>query len=93
MIEQYLEALKGKIYKLLPIYEEDKPSFQIYAKSLVIELTGATITFPVLKSEKHFIDILNIVNYFAEYDVNYYTCKKQVFKCLDLVGHIDGMEV
>jgi hypothetical protein len=93
MIMRYLEALKGKIYKLLPIYEEDKPSFKIYAKSLLIELKGATLTFPFLNTEKHFIDIINIVNYFTEYDVSYYECKKQVFKCLDLAQHIWTEEV
>ena len=93
MMMRYLNALKGKIYKLLPIYEEDRDSFQIYAKSLLIELKGATLTFSVLKTEKHFIDIINIVNYFTEYNVSYYECKKQVFKCLDLASHIQCEEV
>lgn len=88
MIEQYIESLKGKTYKMLPIFEEDYPSFQIYAQGLAIELIGATITFPRLKTEKHFIDIINIVNYFARHEIDHKTCQKQVFKCLDLIERI-----
>lgn len=93
MIQEYIQSLFGKIYKMLPIFEENKEALPIYAKSLAIELIGATFTFPVLKTEKHYIDIINIVNYIAENDIDHFTCKKQVFKCRDLVGKIWVEEV
>lgn len=88
MITEYINTLRGKTYKLLPIYEENPDNLKVYAKNLAIELTGATYTFPQLKTETHYIDILNIVNFIAENELDHGTCKKQVFKCHDLLNKI-----
>lgn len=88
MIDKYLESLHGKVHKMLYIFEENEADLHIYAKNLAIEIIGATITFPDLKTEKHYIDILNIVNFFAENTCNHNTCYKQVLKCHDLIDRI-----
>lgn len=88
MITEFLYSLKGKTFKILPIYEENVDDFSVYVKNLKIELVGATLTFPALKYNNHYIDILNIINYLSENTVDHETCKRQVFKCRDLIDRI-----
>jgi len=88
MIEKYIEILHGKIHKMLYIYEETPASFPIYAKNLAIEIKGAIVTFPKLKTERSYIDILNIVNFFVENECNHDVLWKQILRCHDLLDRI-----
>ena len=49
MVDVYLEALKGKIFKILPVYEENPDNSRRYVKLLNCELMGVVGLFPVLK--------------------------------------------
>lgn len=88
MIQKYINSLYGKTYKILPIYEEKNEDVKIYAKSLAIEMLGATSTFPSLKMEKYYIELINIINFFANNDCDHFTCRKQIFRCRDLLNKL-----
>ena len=88
MISEYINSLRGKTYKLLPIYEEHYDALKSYAKSLSIEMVGATYIFPDLRKEPNYIAILNIVSYMSENELDHSTCRQQVFKCQELIKRI-----
>lgn len=88
MIQKYINSLYGKTYKILPIYEEKPEDIKIYAHGLAVEMLGATSTFPALQEEKYYIDIINIINFFANNDCDHFTCRKQIFRCRDLLNKL-----
>jgi hypothetical protein len=85
----FLDGMTGKVFKILPMYESqikgEKNHLSDYIDSLVIEMTGSCVTFPELRESAHYIAIINILNYLLnnEFDIN--TCRREVFKSIDLV--------
>lgn len=92
MQEKFLNSLEGRIFKILPLYEQKMRGEESYVEvcldSLRIELTGAMSTFEALGSNADYISILNTVNYLAENDVTVAVCKREVFKMLDKLKRI-----
>ena len=91
MITDFLYTLHSKTFKILPLYETSSAEdYMIYVNNLKIELAGAMLTFPQLKYNNHYIDILNIINYLSQNIVDHETCKRQGIKCRDLIKKIEA---
>ena len=92
MKKKFLDSLEGRIFKILPLYEQKMRGEESYVEvcldSLRIELTGAISTFEELGENPDYISILNTVNYLAENDVTTVVCKREVFKMLDRLKRI-----
>ena len=91
MVEVYLQALQGKIFKILPAYEENADTSRRYIKLLHCELIGAANVIPVLKAKIDFIDILSIVSFLASddsYDLP--TLKQLVFTAIECVKRLQS---
>lgn len=91
MVDVYLEALKGKIFKILPVYEENPDNSRRYVKLLNCELMGVVGLFPVLKEKIDFIDIMSIVSFLAT-DNSYElpTLKQLVFTAIECVKRLES---
>lgn len=91
MVEVYLQALKGKIFKILPTYEDDPEKSRRYIKLLHCELMGAASLFSGLQEKVDFIDILSIVSFLANDDsYNLPTLKQLVFSAIDNVKKLES---
>lgn len=92
MIYVFVRSLIGKVYKILPLKEEFDSGEDVhldeYIESLLLDLSGASSTFPELNDIPDFITIINILQYLSTHDFNHKTCKREVFKMIGLLENI-----
>ena len=78
-IERYIHLLTNRIFKILPIYEEDH-YFSEYVNSLYIDLSQAPIHIPSLSHSNSFLSILDILKYMQTNYIDHKQCKREIFK-------------
>ena len=87
----FLNALTGRLYKILPMREHQLAGEEVYLEcylcTLSLELEGAGYTFPCLCDDADYITILNTVNGIdCEDDVR--LIRRETFKMLHLLDNI-----
>lgn len=85
MVNDFLDGLVGKIYKILPLKEEDNFYLSDYLDSLLIQLSGAFDMYPMLSKNDDYISIVNTVYYFSKNRFTQKQCKREVFRCIDII--------
>lgn len=87
-LKSYLRNLINKVYKILPMKEEECATLTSYLCSLQNELIGCYQLWEVLSDVPDFMSVINIIKYLAsaEYDVG--VCKREVFKAINLIENI-----
>ena len=87
--QRYFQYMIGKIYKILPMKEEGCTTLIQYLESLKAELIGSYELYLKLIDEPQFMTVLNIVQFLisAEYDEK--TCKREVFKAIDVLDNLN----
>ena len=88
MIDKFLGDLIGEIYKVLPLKEEKNAFLVDYIDSLLIQLKGATITYPELSSNSKYTSVINSIQYFHDNDFTERQCKREVFRCINIIQKI-----
>ena len=87
-LTNYLNALINKVYKILPMTEENSETLQCYLTGLTHELVGCYQLYFVLVDEPRFLSVINIVKYLETNDYDTATCKREVFKAIRLIQNI-----
>ena len=87
-LSQYFKYLVGKIFKILPLYEEDSPTLPSYLKSYQRELIGDSQLFSELSNEPKFITLLATIEYLANSTYDHDICKSEVLKCTNIINDI-----
>lgn len=89
MVEIQIKHLINKVFKILPLVEEENENVKDYINSVVIQIKGAKETskefFKDPKNEEKLTDILNSINYLKTNDFTVEECKKEVFKCISIL--------
>ena len=85
-LSAFFEFITGKIFKILPLREDENESIYEYLDSLRIEMTGAINTFPKLHNSYEFMTLVNTINYLIGNEFDVPTCKREVFKMLKTVN-------
>lgn len=89
----FIKSLTGKIYKILPMKEDELQGkivhLKDYINSLSIEVIGAIKTFPELSNEDNYISVVNIINFMNDNEFDYKICKREVFKMLNFLNLIE----
>lgn len=88
-ISQYFKYLVGKVFKILPLYEEHSMTLTSYIRSFQRELIGSSILFKELENEPKFITLLNTVEYLSTCDYDHDVCKSEVLKCTHIINDIN----
>lgn len=90
-LSAYLDALIGRVYKILPMRESElrgKPvHLQEYLASLSVEVKGASFTFPELQKSVEYISILNTLNGLS-LQLSQAQVKSEVFKMLSTLDRL-----
>ena len=81
----FLNNMVGKIFKILPLKEENNLGFNDYVDSILVQLVGATKTFEELENNQDFLTVINIIQYINNNECSNKQCKREVFKCLDII--------
>lgn len=89
-LNRYLEDKIGKIFKILPLYENDVRTLPTYIESLNMELSGAGELFIELNNNPDYITVMATLEYLIKHigEIDKATCKREVFKCIGLIKQI-----
>ena len=87
MLKAYLQSLTGRIFKILPMREQQEQGDNLYLESLSLEMHGACETFPCLRACPDYIMLLNTVNGLCA-DTPLPFLKREVFKMLSAIDEI-----
>ena len=87
-IKSYLKTLIDKVYKVLPMKEENSETLHCYLTGLTHELVGAYQLHFELVDEPRFLNVVNIVKYLESNEYDIATCKREVFKAIRLIQNI-----
>ena len=95
--EVYFKRMKGGIFKLLPLREEEKSGenvyLDVYIQSLLEELTGAAEFFPELKESQDYLGIITTISYMAmaKEEMSFSSWRRKVFNMLTLLDRMGGV--
>ena len=87
-VNAYLKTLIDKVYKILPMKEENSETLHCYLSGLTHELVGCYRLYYELVDEPRFLSVINIVKYLETNDFDTATCKREVFKAIKLIQNI-----
>lgn len=84
----YLKSLINKVYKILPLKEEDSATIYQYLGGLAVEMQGCYDLHHELTESPQFMAALCVVQYLAteQYDVQ--TCRREVFKAINNISYL-----
>lgn len=85
MFNNYTTILINKLFKILPMKENNIESLDVYLQSLQVELIGSKDLIPVFAENPNFLIILNTIQFFIENEFDNKTCKREVFKCIKII--------
>jgi hypothetical protein len=81
----YLNFLTGRVFKILPISEQEPNTLQDYLSSLVIELKGSQSLIELIRYDANFISLISTLQYFVDNQYTHKVLKREVFKCIKLI--------
>lgn len=85
ILEVYLQKLVGRIFKILPMREEECETLQVYLNSLMIELIGNRDLICELKYEPDFLTLLGTLEYFVNNRDEVHVYKREIFKMIEII--------
>jgi len=87
-LDGYLQNLIDKVFKILPMKEEQCSTLPSYLRSLESELVGCYKLWDELADEPQFFALINVVNFLAVEECDVAVCKREVFKAIHLVESV-----
>lgn len=87
-IKNYLRVLIDKVYKILPLKEEQCETLPQYLQGLEHELVGCYQLYFELADEPRFLSVLNIIKFLSTEEYDTATCKHEVFAAINLIESI-----
>lgn len=87
-LRSYLQILINKVYKILPMKEEQCPTLTSYLLSLKNEMIGCYNLWRVLEDKPQFLVVINIIEYLATEEYDETVCRREVFKAIRLIENI-----
>lgn len=93
-LRNYLSSLRGDVFKLLPMKEAEisgvNNHMSEYIESLIINLTGAMTTYPILATQKQYLYVVNNMQYIHGHPVDFKQWRKII---LNSTRNIDNLFV
>ena len=88
LIAKYFNTLVNKIFKILPIIENQEESISVYMESLGVELTGFQSLLPSVGEDPSYLSLLSIYKWLTENiddsDEKYKVIRREVFHAISL---------
>ena len=84
MLENYLDTLVNKFFKILPMKESNEPSLDEYMQSLQVELIGCEGVIDKLHCDAMYLTLIAILQYMIEEECEVRVVKREVFKAISL---------
>lgn len=81
----YFDFLISKVFKCLPMKENNEITLSTYMESLLRELIGNKELIIELKGSPIFLSLLGKIEYLIQNEVDMKTYKKDIFDCITLI--------
>ena len=81
----YLNFLVNRVYKILPISEDEPETLQSYLDSLILELVGSKDLILKLKKDANFLSLIATLQSLSENKYSHRVIKSETFKCIDII--------
>ena len=81
----YLNFLINRVYKILPISEDEPVTLKSYLDSLVLELLGSKDLILKLKKDASFLSLIATLQSLSENQYSHNVIRSEVFKCIDII--------
>lgn len=93
MVKRYLQGTVDKVFKILPLYEENNPTLKEYINSLIIELKGFVAVYGSVGIEEYITVIATLQGLQSIIDSkgNQPVVKREVFKSIEMVNKISNL--
>lgn len=80
---RYMDALVGRLFKILPLWEEQSDTLGEYMQSLQLELVGLHNFEPELRDDEMLLSIIATLQYLIDTpDCKVGTVKREVFRSI-----------
>lgn len=86
----YFQFLIGRVWKILPMSEENNKHLKEYMESLQRELIGNMNLVEDLKYDGYFITLLNKIEFLISEEYNHAIMRKEIFECIDIVEKLSN---
>lgn len=92
----FLKRIKGGIFKLLPLWEEEQAGvdvhLDVYIEDLIDELMSASEIFPELKIEPNYMHIMLTLTRMstAKDELSFSSWRRKTFKMLSMIDQMRG---
>lgn len=87
LLSAYKEKLTGRVFKILPMKEENSSTWEVYIESLLHELIGNKELVKELKENAEFLSMLGVLEgLINEEDIK--VIRREIFNCLNLIKKI-----
>lgn len=88
----YYKSLRGKFFKILPLYESSNDGLSRYIASLVLEMEGFLYRIESVEATQEMLSIIATADSLYDIslfmDVSHEEVKSEIFKCLSVVNRL-----
>ena len=84
----YLKTLISKIFKILPMKEQNTETVNVHIDSLLSELVGYTSLFTFVNNDARLVTVMSTLQSLKECDLQHSVYKREIFKCIKCVEQI-----
>lgn len=92
----YYKSLRGKVFKILPLYESNNDGLTRYIASLIFEMEGFLYRIKSEESLQEMISIISTADSLYDsslfMDMSNEDVKSEIFKCLSVVNRLVDRE-
>ena len=90
----FLSSLRGDVFKLLPMKEDEMAGVDNhlgdYIEALLINLEGATTTYPILANQKQYLYVINNLQYASKHPIDFKKWRKIVLNSTRNIDNLDS---
>lgn len=83
VLGNYLDTLVDRIFKILPMKEENADTLNEYMQGLQLELIGCSSLFVNTGYDSVLLSLISILQYLIDNDCDVDTVRRQVFTAID----------
>lgn len=93
VVKRYLQTTIDKIFKILPLYEEENRTLEAYVGSLILELKGFVSVYGSVGVSEYIsvISTLEGIQTIIDNKGKQPVIKREVFKCIESINKIYNM--
>ena len=84
----YFNYVIGKVWKILPMTEENNKDLKKHMESLQRELIGKMYLIEDLRCDGYFLTLLNKIEYLINEEYTHEVCRSEVFACISIINKI-----